>query len=274
MSNVLQNTGGNTLKVHGGGVFGSAAAVASGWASNEPAGFTSIFDRQWDALPPDSPTKDVYGFTSYAKSNASIVATSTEGIAATPDSNANVLKVYYPEGSVGGAAINFGNETQSTVGVVSAMYHCFYLYLPSTWDHPGSNVNVKLFFISQDGANNHFVNLTRGDTILLAFDITTQGSHNVVHESGTSLINDLGRWYKVELLYKAETSAGAADAVAQGWVDGVESYNYTNIEYFNLVEARQFTSFLIQPTASSPTAVPAGGQEFYMGRQYASGLVI
>ena len=29
MSNVLQNTGGNTLKVHGGGVFGSAAAPAS-----------------------------------------------------------------------------------------------------------------------------------------------------------------------------------------------------------------------------------------------------
>jgi hypothetical protein len=65
--------------------------------------------------------------------------------------------------------------------------------------------------------------------------------------SNFSLINNRGRWVKVEVLIIANT-LGNADGVARMWVNGTQVLNVTNVQYFFPSQAPAFNGVTWNPT--------------------------
>jgi hypothetical protein len=148
------------------------------FAPNLPAGFTKIWDRQWDktdstipggVLPPASLSgTDSYNMAWQSGDGASKAPlidtpanlTSVIGTTITtpPDGHPTALAVLYPSGEPGGT-LPFG---LSAVGSVSftKMYVSFYVYMPSGFDSNGNN--IKWLGVGNGPTANHIFMLCAG----------------------------------------------------------------------------------------------------------------
>jgi hypothetical protein len=233
-----------------GGSFSDSAQVTvsplppsgSNACSNEPPGLTVIFDAAWNAVPPQAPATDSDGWTAlHGRGRMSIVQ---DTIA--PKSPQNVAAGKFPAGSPGGSApFRFDRDFPRNV---TTQYMCIFTMLDPGFTNNG-NVGTKFGFLLtpyQGGATgtNHYLNLTNN----LGVNLQSAGAtlnRNML--SNFSLINNRGRWVKVEVLIIANT-LGNADGVARMWVNGTQVLNVTNVQYFFPSQAPAFNGVTWNPT--------------------------
>jgi hypothetical protein len=163
-----------------------------------------------------------------------------------PKSPQNVAAGLFPAGLQGGLAPfrfvrDFGRS-------VTTLYMCLFMMLDPAFTNNGNGGTKFGFFLTpyQGGATgvNHFYNLTDRLGVNLQ---STGGTLNRNMFSNFSLINNRGRWVKVELLIVANT-LGNADGVARMWVNGAQVLNVTDVQYFFPSSAPAFTGITWNPT--------------------------
>ncbi len=233
-----------------GGSFADTAQVTlsalppagSNACSNEPPGLTLIFDAAWNAVPPQAPATDADGWTTIGgRGRLSIVQDPSA-----PKSPQNVAAGKFPAGSPGGSAPfrfdrYFGRN-------VTTQYMCIFTMLDPAFTNNG-NVGTKFGFLLtpyQGGSTglNHYLNLTDRLGVNLQ---SVGGTMNPKMFSNFSLINNRGRWVKVEVLIIANT-LGNADGVARMWVNDAQVLNVTNVQYFFPSSAPAFNGVTWNPT--------------------------
>jgi hypothetical protein len=233
-----------------GGTFRDTAQVTlsalppagSNACTNEPPGLTVIFDAAWNAVPPQSPTTDADGWTAIGgRGRMSIVQDPNA-----PKSPQNVAAGKFPAGSAGGSAPfrfdrNFGRN-------LTTQYMCIFTMLDPAFTNNGNSGTKFGFLLTpyQGGATgvNHYLNLTDNLGVNLQ---SAGGTLNRNMFSSFSLINNRGRWVKVEVLIQANT-LGNADGIAQMWVNDTRVLNVSNVQYFFPSTAPAFNGITWNPT--------------------------
>lgn len=239
---------------------GDAAAppvdiTASGPGPNEPSGFTAISSNPFDALPPDHPTVDSYGYTKfYGTTNLSIVSDSTA-----PASPSNLVRLLFPAGFGGGSAPNafVAGQGFSVGGNKTRLYTRLHFRISASWSDNG-NTGTKFFFIDQTQGNNHYVDLTSGGSLQLGVNL--QSDFGYATPSGANHFGPTltkGVWHDAELLFVANTP-GTYNGVARIWVDGTKVLDATDIGYFASGQTAYWDQFWFAPTyGGGLNSVPA-----------------
>jgi hypothetical protein len=218
--------------------------TATGPGPHEPSGFTKVSGNPFDALPPDNPKVDVYGYTKYyGTTNLSILSDGTA-----PASPPNFLRLLFPAGHGGGDAPNaFVAGDLAGSGPKTRFYTRIRFRVSSNWTDNG-NAGTKFFFFDQSQGNNHYVGLTEQGQLRLAVNLqstfgyaTPSGPNHL----GTSLTK--GTWHDAEILIVANTP-GKYDGIARVWVDGTKTIDATDMGYFALGQTAHFDGFWFNPT--------------------------
>lgn len=208
---------------------GSADGNPGGGGSNpnEPAGFTVISDRAFNA-----DGENGWSANTDAGGNFSIVTDATA-----PRSPSNVGQANYP---VGFSLV--GNDPIDThIGVSSynytQLYMSFWVKLSNPWQ-PGAAATNKIGFVwcaSQARVYTRFAGSSFPMEAQICIQSTPSGTQNL-SANITSTPLQMSTWYHWEVLLQMNT-AGNFDGVARWWVDGVEQGNYTNIGFVSSGES-------------------------------------
>jgi hypothetical protein len=79
-----------------------------------------------------------------------------------------------------------------------------------------------------------------------------------------------GVWHRVEMVLKANTP-GVANGVWQLWFDGVQTHNYSNIQFSGPADANQWMHLFLQPVWGGTQGVVAQAQDIFFDHLYISG---
>lgn len=281
--------------------------AASSFAPNQPAGLTTLIDRQWNPTDPTIPggvlpPSPLTGGDSFSMSwqtgdggntppliNTVASLTTATGVAlvAPPDGHATVMAIKYPTGQAGGTspfAITY-NKSLST----KQIYHCCRIFIPTGFNDNGNN--IKWNGIESGGSANHIFMLVAGESDNRLCWLTLQGGFgnrelggpgndpNFVQclppppPQGTTtgwLSHAEGKWSLFEYWAKQETTPGvSADGQFKAWVDGVLITFYNNIN-FNATSGNPnaFNITNIIPYYGGGGGAAPSNQYIFVGRWY------
>ncbi|HWQ27573.1 MAG TPA: Ig-like domain-containing protein, partial [Dehalococcoidia bacterium] len=189
-----------------GGTGGTASGPCGSACPNEPAGFTKITDRPFDALGEDG--WDVYGRVGLA----------TDGSA--PRSPGNVGQIRFAVGHTLGTA---PGSTWKTIDPLryKRVYYAYWLKLSPNWD---ATKGVKISWLQHFDATGRVVTIPQqvgqpGDPLPLGFYAPSVLDDGVVISrfwySNYRIQRD--RWYRIEVLMVHNTP-GVEDGSAKVWV--------------------------------------------------------
>lgn len=227
---------GDTLVASASGLTGGTSATFNVTASggnnpNEPAGFTVISDRAFNA-----DGENGWSANTDAGNHFSIVTDATA-----PRSPSNVGQANYPIGwNIGG---NDPISTQIAIasGNYSQLYHSFWVKLSSNWIPHPSGTN-KIGFTTIGGTPNTYLCFQHSSFPMSAFFKMQNGSQtNSPDTNGNNPGVNLGPnvsdvplnaniWYHWEVLMQFNTASNY-DGVARWWINGTEAGRWTNIRY-------------------------------------------
>ena len=186
--------------------------------SNEPAGFTPIVDRPFDA---------VAELEWWASSLLTVVADPTA-----PKSAPFVGQVTFPAGFGGG----YEPASTWTEGVdargFTRMYLSFWVKLSSNWQGHNSGVNKIGFVWMHDNPVVYFSEQGSGSGNLeaqLRLQNTPAPARNLTPNLGAVSLTR-GQWHRWEVVLVANTG-DQANGEAHWWIDGVKVGEYTDVLY-------------------------------------------
>ncbi len=210
----------------------SVSAVTIGVSSciNEPPGLAAITDQPWDAVPPQAPATDQYGWRVGAgRTRLSIIQDNSAR-----RSKPNVLQGKFPQGMGGGGG---PFHIEHKLPAVKQLYQCFWLKIAPGFTNNG-NSGTKLAFVynTYQGTSlgsSAYLNLFGGVSDAGTMGVNTEGPGGFNRNMGTRFqwSSHLGEWHQFEFLMIANTQA-TADGVMHIWVDGAQDTYYTNVKWF------------------------------------------
>jgi uncharacterized protein YjdB len=239
-----------TITAESEGESGAATVAVVIQASNEPAGFTTISEREYVNLARcgDSSTQEE-GWNEdegCAGDNLSIVQ-----VTDAPISPAGVMQFRYPTGFVGG--VSPGNSRLPFGGGYSKIYFRYAFKISDNFHGHRSGINKLQHIWVADPVNNRLVPLLYGsDGGPLRFMLALQGDPDRVGRLGANRIGardviNRGQWYVAEMLVELNTP-GVANGVLRYWLDGELIGSYDNIRYLAAGEPNVFFEFMHGPT--------------------------
>jgi hypothetical protein len=226
---------------------------------NEPAGFTQITERGFDA-------RVEQGWTDRGGNNFSII---TDGTA--PRSPQNVGRATFPLGFAGGTGpILTGRDIRS--GNFTSIYISFWIKLSPNWDGHTSFVN-KIYHLWINGQNKVYLSAQGSNAGPLQPQVRLQGipgpsiTRNLTPNVGAVSITR-GNWHRWELVVTANT-VGNADGVVEWWIDGVKVGSYRDVQITSA--SRIWTNVDWNPTWGGTGDIVPADQFMYMDHIYISG---
>jgi hypothetical protein len=162
------------------------------------------------------------------------------------------------QGGQSPANASFGNLT----GDPTRIYFRMGFRTSADWSD-NNNTGTKLIFFSQRPSNdgppntqqtNHYVSMTAGsstDKVLTGVNTQWNGgggsNRNMPLSPTPAQLFNHGEWHDLEVILHAGT-AGNSDGIAQVWVDGVQTVNESNVQFFSTLMTPKFTNFWFDPT--------------------------
>jgi Bacterial Ig-like domain (group 2) len=217
---------------------------------HEPAGMTTQFNTG--------------NITSFAQSGLVMVNGPTPSVV--PGSSG--LRVMYTPILAGGYSPEVFGTGDFTNQGTGWLYMRMQIRFSSNWTTNG-NATVKLcepHTLYENGGpggpnENHIIygSATDFGSTKVALALGLQGpngqARNLHPTSPAAILSD-GRWHTMEVLLGPESSAGAGNGTYQGWVDGVQIANYSNVHYLAAGQTRAWKALLYDPTYGGGTASP------------------
>jgi len=232
-----------------------------GWvATNEPAGFTTVYDNPMTSVPPLG-SNDAFNFQRFE----------TEGNTLSVVDGA--LRCTYLSTMTAGQystpfRAGFEFSGASLDAPKTELYVRVRFRISAAWSDNG-NSGTKFFFFSQltEGGhqNNHYVNLTTLGALSPEIRIqrsgwTFGGSGSVNYPASPFTGLTAGDWHTLEFYAKANTVVAgvseAGDGIGKIWMDGTLLLNQTNIAYFSRNQLPCWRGLYCNPTYGGGTIKP------------------
>lgn len=243
-------------------------AVAPSFASNEPAGLTTIIDRQWNTSEASSFASALSGTDTYhmqwaagAPAASPIIDTTTnlstligKTIPPLPDGNSTCMAIHYPTNFTA-AQTPFTIQYVGPVTLpVKKMYMCCWVLMPSNFSSSGNNIKW-INFQNTSPKSNHiamlcsFNNATDGRASWMVTQGTNNGSYGGQSSNATGALTSLpipppqgtglgwwasnyDTWHYLEWYVQTESNPGVSfDGIFQGYFDGKLVNYWNNIRY-------------------------------------------
>lgn len=246
----------------------------AGGSSNEPVGFTTIYNNPMSTLPPFG-SYDSFGFRRFDNIGTRLsIRTDGDG----GESNPNYLRMLFPQGMTGGA---YDSPFNAGIGFnCSKLYSRLRMRVSSNWTDNG-NAETKFCFFDQYRAfegdpngNNHYVTLSEVGAFKPGLKLQSLFTDNPPAPSGPNFYASSsitkGDWHTVEWVIECNTP-GLYNGVFRLWVDGNLLRNQSDIGYKNIGEPPTFSEYWCNPTYGGGTASPPADQWIDIDNWYTSG---
>jgi uncharacterized protein YjdB len=220
-----------------------AAGSSSGsiW-SNEPSGAHVISDIPWNSLTPT-------GWTPLGGSGGKLAISSD---ATAPVSPSNVLQFTYPTGFSGSGSAP-GSEYFTGFDSSKELFVAFDWKVSADWQQHTAGFSKLLYIVhcsycnwtTQPGGRVAYVMMMQGPIggpyhLMMNNEITNTNQIQPNVGDGTVVP---GRWYRVEISIKGESTSGANDGWIKVWIDGRPVAQYLNLP----IPSRGFEQLTIDP---------------------------
>jgi hypothetical protein len=272
---------GGSAGVGGGGTGGSGGAAGAGNTTyaHEPAGFTKITERPFDALIED-------GWSFNATTNFTIEDASTLSLAGIagpgipPKSPNHIGQAYYAAGCCAGTSpvtVYYPNALLTALSY-HRIYVSYWVQYSSNWVGNTSGVNKMVFVgLGPNGNQVVFSGTGSGSAPLLA-QIRLQGLNQSPSAWNLPLIAGAqgqaeitrGAWHQLEGVFVANTG-GQANGEAHLWLDGVKLSEELGVNYVPASNNGLVEKLSWDPTYGGGAPPPPADQYMWMDHFYASG---
>ena len=246
----------DTSVVSIGGAQGEPVCLAgvAGAYSNQPAGYTRVFEHDFGALPDGSNgAAGTNWLTEYGQNFLSIVSDSTGS-----GGDANCLRTEFPNGQASGyAPVNISVDMRGDSGRRTEEYFSLWFLIEgSTFENQAVGTKFGFFGYGQSdtGALNQGFLILKGSgrqqlmsSMALEFWQQNTTSRNLARNVGSGNAVTVGVWHHVEILMVLNT-VGVANGQFQMWVDGVKTHQYTNVTYRTASASLGFRGWKWHPT--------------------------
>lgn len=231
---------------------------------NEPPGFFTISDQQWQDGIPEQGRKDRAGWVVQGGRGRLRVVSDADA----PAVAGRIVEGTFPRGMPGGRGPFRMDRPFDRP--VAAVYMCLWHKLDPAFTNNGNSGTKFGFLLTpyQGGAAglNHYFNLTNR----LGVNLQSAGGRlNRNMFAKYDMMANRGRWHLLEFLVVGNSSD--ADGVARIWVDGQEVLNQRNVRFFFPGQPPLFSGVTWNPTyGGGLNPVP---RDLYqrIGRWYISG---
>jgi hypothetical protein len=191
---------------------------------------------------------DIEGCAQINKGNLTIISD-----AAAPFTAPNVAQMQYPQGFAGGVAPAVAQRSFSLSLGYKTLFIRYYLKVSSNFEgHPSSTNKIFHYWVGNPAANKVFDRLVGVAQGPLEFQVALQGvldtrTRLTVNQPGLSGAFERNRWYKIELLFIANTP-GQPNGTVRGWINGQKAIEYTDVAILDTGESPIWSQVQWSPT--------------------------
>ena len=240
---------------------------------NQPAGFVTLVDQAWDAIPPYPGTAAGGWWEGEFVVNATIVNDATA-----PQSPPNVLACHVPAGVAGGVAtcvVNDADFKRGGGGYFPKLYVSVWVKHSANWvPHPvGSKM---LWFVHPDGLGPGYTDVYstfEGSSMSVGVRQQNYGNQGLLANVGPALYRDAvnfrGHWQQYEFLLTMNTGTSANGSFRM-WVDRHLVCDYPNVRWMTTDSGQLWTGIRYDNVYGGIGGSSASQYE-YIDHIYASG---
>lgn len=226
------------------------------WNTNEPAGYTLLYDRNMDADPPMpvAPTAaDADGWQ--ITQGDDHVETVTEG-------GRTYMRMVLPAGTALG-----NSDARWFAGTFPETVDCFYFRADLRWSQEWEDglYSTKLFFPDGD-AQNHYVDgindYGAGPPYVTGIRLQNDGDCGNDNIIGAAEI-PIGEWMQLETQWCSNTP-GSSDGIGKIWVNGVLDVDDSTVCYTSTGDTPGFTTIFFDPIYGHNSGGSATTEDLYL----------
>lgn len=239
------------------------ASAPGQWRGNEPAGFTELTDRQFlQTTELGWGSQSLYGTFSVESGHDS------------PSGDAQVGVMSYPSGFPGGQSP--GNTWYTPSPKPMDLYACFYHKISTSFEASANGANKVMFIVDHTSTNGggdpFYLNMKAMTATTYQYEGRQQGpvkTQNFSTNLASEVVNK-DEWALVEVLLRAQNSAGSSDGEIHIWVNGTKTTEHTDVEWSPAGAARTHSTKW-DPVWGAIGQTSTGAFYQYMDRFYVSG---